>query len=94
MVAMKWWRDGGGSSDNGGGGDDCLSGIRSWFTATPTEVNYGEFMTLAWQVTLPPDCPAVTAEHQQRDRACRSSRVAGGAGDRSRSLASYGADGE
>jgi hypothetical protein len=50
---------GGGSSDNGGGGDACLSGIRSWFTATPTEVRDGEFMTLAWQVTLPPNCPAV-----------------------------------
>ena len=50
----------GGGSENGGGRDDCLSGIRSWFTATPTEVKSGEFVTLAWQVTQPSDCPVVT----------------------------------
>jgi hypothetical protein len=50
----------GGGSENGGGRDECLSGIRSWFTATPTEVKSGEFVTLAWQVTQPSDCPAVT----------------------------------
>lgn len=56
--------EGGGSNDSGGGNEsgnssDCLSSIRSWFTARPTKVKSGEMVTLTWRVTQPPECPAV-----------------------------------